>query len=67
MCLKELCDEYVIIAPKQTESEKKHCVTAAYQTFGSKSLLHSGLMKNKIPFNAFFNVTARTSKAIKIT
>lgn len=38
--------------PKQIAIEKKHCVTAAYQTFGLNNSLHCGLKKNKIPSNA---------------
>lgn len=50
--------------PKQTDNEKKHCVTAAYQTVGSRSFDHFGVMKYKIPSTAPSRVTARISSAI---
>ena len=64
MCLKPLCEEYVIMLPKQTESEKKHWVTAAYQTVGSRSFDHFGVIKYKIPSIEPSRVTARTSNDI---
>lgn len=50
--------------PKQTDSEKKHCVTAAYQTSGSNNFSKLGLMKKIIPFTAPSKVTALISKEI---
>lgn len=48
----------MIIEPKQTEREKKHCVTAAYQTLGSKSFDHFGVRKKRMPVPAPSKVTA---------
>lgn len=53
--------------PKQTESEKKHCVTAAYQTFGSSNFPQFGFMKNIMPLIAPSSVTARIRRASIIT
>lgn len=50
--------------PKQTESEKKHWVTAAYQTVGSRSFDQFGVMKYKIPFIEPSRVIARISSEI---
>lgn len=33
LCENLLNDEYMIMLPKHTDNEKKHCVTAAYQTY----------------------------------
>lgn len=49
------------------DNEKKHCVTAAYHTFGFKISLHCGFIKYKIPSAAPGNVTARTSNIIMET
>lgn len=51
-----------MIFPKQIASEKKTCVTAAYQTFASNILSHCGSMKNIMPFHAPGRVHALTSK-----
>jgi hypothetical protein len=51
--------------PKQTDREKKTCVTAAYQTCGSKILFHCGVRKYLIPFIAPGKVKARASKMLK--
>lgn len=53
--------------PKQTESEKKHWVTAAYQTVGSRSFDHFGVIKYKIPSIEPSRVTARNSSEISTT
>lgn len=55
------------MAPKQTDSEKKHCVTAAYQILGSKSFDHFGVTKNKIPVTAPSRVTALTRRLSRMT
>lgn len=36
LCENLLKDEYIIMLPKHTDNEKKHCVTAAYQTCETK-------------------------------
>ena len=64
LCLKSLYDEYMTTPPKQTDSEKKHCVTAAYQTCASNSFSQFGFIKKMIPFTAPSKVTALTSKLI---
>lgn len=64
LCLKLLYEEYMTTPPKQTDSEKKHCVTAAYHTWASNNLSQSGLMKKMIPFTAPSRVTALTNKLI---
>lgn len=56
-----------MMEPKQTESEKKHWVTAAYQTVGSKSFDHFGVMKKRIPVAAPSRVTALMRRATRMT
>ncbi len=36
LCENLLYDEYIIMLPKHTDNEKKHCVTAAYHTCNAK-------------------------------
>lgn len=53
--------------PKHTDNEKKHWVTAAYQTFGSNNFDQFGVIKYRIPSTAPSSVTALISRAIIIT
>lgn len=51
---------------RQTPKEKKHWVSAAYQTLGFKSSSHFGLTKKITPLMAPSNVAVLT-KRISIT
>lgn len=55
-------DEYAISPPKQMVSEKKHWVTASYQTPMSSSLPHCGVKKKLMPFQAPSSVSERTRR-----
>lgn len=55
------------MGPKQTDREKKHCVMAAYHTFGCHSLSQSGVTKKRIPLTAPSKVTDLISRAIMTT
>lgn len=57
----------MVTAPKHTPREKKDCVTAAYQTAGSRILCHVGLKRKMIPSTAPSNVTALTRRLIMMT
>jgi len=57
----------MVTAPKHTPREKNDCVTAAYQTAGSRILCHVGLKRKMIPFIAPSKVIALTKRLIMIT
>lgn len=54
----------MVTAPKQTPREKNDCVTAAYQTDGSKILFQVGSNKKIIPLMAPFKVTPLINRQI---
>lgn len=64
LCPNLLYEEYMMMLPKHTESEKKTWVMAAYQTFGSKILSHWGVRKYLIPLREPGSVSARTRRML---
>lgn len=54
----------MVTAPKHTPREKNDCVTAAYQTDGSKILFQVGSNKKIIPLMAPFKVTPLINRQI---
>jgi hypothetical protein len=65
--LKSLYDEYMIMQPKQMASEKKTCITASNQTFGSRIFDHCGVRKYMMPSKAPGSVQALINRMNKLT